>query len=148
MIFVNYCKYVGQYTNFFFLNNTKFHYEDVAFIVSALNTFYFTFFFKYSIFFKSCHLIDIGGYDIPVSNIFKELVDEQEDDSSASTESNNNGGAEGGSRENSDLFYLLLYTTTLWYVFKDLVGKRLFVFSLQTKNTIQSSIDTLFRNAR
>jgi NADH:ubiquinone oxidoreductase subunit C len=122
MLYLGYIKYICQYVPFVFLQNTKFYAEDCVLVVPSSHTYYVSLFLKYSYFFKRCSLIDLGGYDMPTSGLFVKAA----------------GPAQPTTQ----------HTPTLWYIFKDQNGVRLFMFSLQTQKTVQQSIDLLFRNAR
>lgn len=128
MLYLGYVKYICQYVPFVFLQNTRFHAEDCVLVVASQYLYYVSLFLKYSYFFQRCTLVDLGGYDVPVS-----VVPQTPQTSAIAATSG---------------FTPVQYTPTMWYIFKDINGVRLFIFSLQTVKSKQQSIDLLFRNAR
>jgi NADH:ubiquinone oxidoreductase subunit C len=122
MAYLGYLKFIFQHTPFLAVQNLRLQVEDCIFAMLGSQVYYMALFLRYSYFFKQCTLVDIGGYDLPVASA-------------------------PGTR--SDLGCAALgYTPTLWYIFKDQGGARIFIFSLQLKRGLTSSIEALFRNAR
>lgn len=115
MDYCGYIKFVCQYIPVIFMRNSKYNNSDLVCLLVSCFLYYLSCFLKYSIFFKTFTLIDMGGYDLAQIESFK------------------NAGS---------------YVATLWYIFKDLLGCRLFLFVWQYGLSGIDSIEVLFRNAR